>query len=61
MFQAVAKGDLAWSEQDLLNSMKYYRLNSNPGEITHELYLRINNTNKSPEQAARLIQEYFDL
>ncbi|MBB6023084.1 hypothetical protein HNR77_004184 [Paenibacillus sp. JGP012] len=61
MFQAVAKSDLPWSEQDLLDSMMYYRLNSKPGEITHERYLRINNTNINPDQTARLIQEHFSL
>lgn len=55
------KRDLAWSEQDLLDSMNDYRLNSEPGEITHERYLRINNTNISPDQTARLIQKYFSL
>ncbi|MCK6076515.1 hypothetical protein [Paenibacillus silvae] len=55
------KCDLVWSEQDLLDSMKYYRLNPKPGEITHERYLRINNTSISPDQTARLIQEYFSL
>lgn len=55
------KRDISWSEQDLLDSMKYYRLNSEPGEITHEHYIRIDNTHKSPDEVAKLIQERFNL
>ncbi len=55
------KRDLVWSEQEMLDSMNYNRLNSEPGEITYERYLRINNTNISPDQTARLIQKYFGL
>ncbi|PQP81885.1 hypothetical protein C0Q44_19640 [Paenibacillus sp. PCH8] len=55
------KRDTEWSEQDLLDSMKQYRLNSEPGEVTHEHYIRINNTHKSPEEVSHLILERFDL
>ncbi|WP_339273029.1 AAA family ATPase [Paenibacillus sp. FSL W8-0426] len=55
------KRDVAWSEQDLLESMEKYRLNSEPGEITHQHYVRINNTNLSPEETARQIKERFNL
>ncbi|WP_434750683.1 shikimate kinase [Paenibacillus amylolyticus] len=55
------KRDIAWSEQNLLESMKQYRLNSEPGEVTHERYLRIDNTNQSPEFTAQWIRRHFDL
>jgi hypothetical protein len=55
------KQDIAWSEQELLDSMKRYRLSSEPGEVTHEHYLRLDNTNQNPEQTARMIQWHFDL
>ncbi|KLU55234.1 shikimate kinase [Paenibacillus sp. VT-400] len=55
------KRDIAWSERDLLDTMKHYRLNSEPGEIKHEHYIRIENTHKSPDEVAKLIQERFNL
>ncbi|WP_339166189.1 AAA family ATPase [Paenibacillus sp. FSL R5-0341] len=55
------KRDIAWSERDLLDTMKKYRLNSEPGEITHEHYIRIDNTHKSPDEVAQLIKERFNL
>ncbi|WP_433744437.1 hypothetical protein [Paenibacillus amylolyticus] len=53
------KRDIALSERDLLDTMKHYRLNSEAGEITHEHYIRIDNTHKSPDEVAKLIQERF--
>ena len=38
-----------------------YRLNSLPGEIKKERYLRLDNTDLSPEEAARRICEAFGL
>ena len=38
-----------------------YRLNSLPGEVCKEHYLRIDNTHLSPEEAARQIREHFGL
>lgn len=55
------KRNLEFSERDLLNSMKKYRLNSMDGEIKKENYMRINNTNISPEEAALMIKEKFKL
>lgn len=39
-----SKRDIAWSEQEIIHSMKYHRFNSFPGEVKHPNYLRINNT-----------------
>lgn len=46
---------------DLIKTMEKHRLNSNEGEITRENYLRINNTNLSADEVARLIKDTFNL
>ncbi|MGX1830710.1 AAA family ATPase [Paenibacillus taichungensis] len=61
LLHKATKRNVEWSEQELLSSMEKYRLNSEPGEITHEHYIRINNTDKSPKDVAHLIQERFKL
>jgi hypothetical protein len=55
------KRDIEWSEKDLTNSMKKYRLNSFPGEITHPNYMRINNTTLSAKEVAIMVKEQFGL
>ena len=52
-----SKRNLEWSEQDLLKSLKKYRLNSRQNEIKEYNYLRINNTNISAKDAAQMIKE----
>ena len=47
------------SEQNLINSMEKYRLNSLPGEITKKDYIRINNTHLEPDAVAQIIKEKF--
>ncbi|MBS4218256.1 AAA family ATPase [Bacillus sp. FJAT-49711] len=59
--QKPTKRNIEWSERDLLESMEMYRLNSLPGEINREHYMRINNTNLSAEQVAKMIKERFEL
>ena len=56
-----SKRDLEWSENDILKSIKKHRLNSYPNEIPFENYYRIDNTNISAEETAKLIKEKFDL
>ena len=58
-----SKRDLEWSENDLLNSMKKHRLNSEPGEgeKIFKNYLKIVNTDISAEDVAKMIKEKFDL
>ena len=53
--------NIEWSEQELLNCAEKYRLNSEKGEITHKNYLRINNTNLSAEDVAKMIKDKFEL
>ena len=55
------KRDVGKSEALFRRLEDTYRLNSLPGEITKEHYLRIDNTCLSPEEAARQIRETFEL
>lgn len=56
-----SKRDLLISNQRLVEDDKNYRCVSYEGEIPFENYLRLDNTDKSPEEAAMLIKETFDL
>jgi hypothetical protein len=56
-----SKRDIADSNQRLINDDRNHRCVSNPGEIKFDNYLRIDNTDVTPEEAARLIRETFDL
>lgn len=55
------KRNLDKSEKELRDSMDKHRLNSKNGEIHKENYLRIDNTNLSPEETAQKIKEKFQL
>mgnify|MGYP001623331171 CR=1 FL=1 len=58
-----SKRDLEWSEKDLLRSVKTHRYNSNPGEgeKIFENYMKIDNTNISAEETAKMIKKKFNL
>lgn len=56
-----SKRDVVWSESNLMHSIENHRLNSKEGEIDNPNYIRINNTEKSPEEVATLIKERFSL
>lgn len=58
-----SKRNLEWSEKDLLKSVTEYKLNSDPGqgEKIFKNYIKIENTNLSPEEVAKMIKEKFDL
>lgn len=55
------KRDIVKSEALFRRLEDKYRLNSLPGELSKEHYLRIDNTHLSPEEAARQIREAFAL
>ncbi|WP_274307044.1 AAA family ATPase [Solibacillus daqui] len=55
------KRDIEWSENDLKSTMEKHRLNSLEGEITFQNYIRINNTNISAEEVAKIIKGKFHL
>ena len=56
-----SKRDLSASDQRLIDDDKNYRCVSFEGEIPFENYLRIENSDKSPEDVALLIKETFGL
>jgi hypothetical protein len=55
------KRNIEGSENDLKKSMVNHRLNSLPGEIKREEYLKINNSNLSAAEVAKMIKEMFFL
>lgn len=55
------KRDIEFSEKELIKSTKKHRLNSYDGEIKDKNYIKINNTNISAENTAKLIKEKFKL
>ena len=59
--QKPSKRDTEWTVKDILKTMEKYRLNSNDGEITYENYIKINNSNLSPDEVSDIIIEKFNL
>lgn len=55
------KRNIEWSEYELKETMKKHRLNSNPGEIKHENYIKINNTDLDAKEVVEIITEKFKL
>ena len=56
-----SKRDISASNQRLMREDSNHRLVSEPGEIPFENYLRIDNTNLSPDIVAQMIKEKFGL
>lgn len=56
-----SKNDVERSTQDLLETMKKYRLNSNEGEMICANHIKINNTNLSPEEVSDIVVQKFGL
>ena len=58
-----SKRDIEWSKQELLKSMEKHKFNSDEGqgEKLFENFLKIDNTNVSPEEVAKMIVEKFRL
>lgn len=59
--QKPTKRNVDWSENELRESMKKYRLNSHKGEIKNESYIKINNTNLSAAEVAEIVSKRFEL
>ena len=53
------KRDVAWTKKDILKTAKKYRLNSNPKEIKHPNYIKIDNTEKVAQEVAKEIADKF--
>jgi len=56
-----SKRDIEASNQRLVNDNAKYRLESLPGEIPFENYIKIDNTDTPPDAAARQIKTRFNL
>ncbi len=56
-----SKRDLAFSSQTILNEDQKYRLVSYPNELPFKNYIKIDNTNLSPDKVADQIIEAFHL
>lgn len=56
-----SKRDIEISNRRLIEDDKNYRCVSYVGEIPFENYLRIENSDKAPEEVARMIQQAFQL
>ena len=56
-----SKRDIELSNQRLITDDKNYRCVSYEGEIPFDNYLRIDNSDKEPEEVAKLIKEAFRL
>ncbi len=61
LMNKASKRDTEISNQRLINADKDYRCVSNEGEIQFDNYIKIDNTNLSPELVAKMIKEHFDL
>lgn len=55
------KRDVERSEKDLIQTMESHRLNSLPGEITRNNYIRIQTTYRKPAETALVIKDRFQL
>lgn len=54
-----SKRDIEASNYRLMNDDRRYRCESLPGEIPFPNYLRLDNSDISPEEAARIIKDHF--
>ena len=61
LLHKASKRDLAASDRRLDNADERYRLESFDGEIPYENYIKINNTNLSPEEVADIIKKRFKI
>ena len=55
------KRDIEWTEKNILDTVKQFRLTSEPNEITFKSYIKIDNTNLSPSDVAKKIKTEFNL
>ena len=56
-----SKRDIETSNQRLINDDKNHRCVSYEGEINYDNYLRIENSDKAPDEVAQMIKEAFKL
>jgi hypothetical protein len=56
-----SKRDLEFSKNRLIEDNENYRCDSLDGEITFDNYIKIDNSNMSPEVTAKMIKDHFEL
>lgn len=56
-----SKRDIEASNRRIIHANEKYRLVSNDGEIPFKNYIKIDNTNLSPEEVAKMIKDKFSL
>ena len=62
LYHKESKRDIEWSESEMRTTSEKYRLNSYDGEVLpFENYIKIDNTNRSPEEVANIIKERFNI
>lgn len=57
----LSKNNIEWSNNELVESMNKYRLNSIDGEVICPNHIKIDNTNLSPEEVADTVIQKFGL
>lgn len=57
----LSKNNVEWSNNELVESMSKYRLNSTDDEFICPNHIKINNTNLSPEEVADIVVQRFGL
>ena len=55
-----SKRNMEWSDKELIESMDIYRMNSIKDEIKFDNYIKINNTNLSPNAVCDIIVNKFN-
>ncbi len=56
-----SKNNVEWSNHELVETMKKYRMNSNDGEYICENHIKIDNTDLLPEEVVDIIMTSFNL
>lgn len=55
------KRNIQFTENEILEDSKNYRLNSIDNELAKEKHIKINNTNLSPSEVAKIVKKKFEL
>jgi len=62
LYHKESKRDIEWSESEMRRTSEKYRLNSYDGEVLpFDNYIKIDNTNRSPEEVANIIKDKFKI
>ena len=61
MEMKASKRDVEWSKANLLRDAKKHKLNSEDDEVWFENHIKIDNTNREPDEVADIIINTFQL